>query len=90
MTHLPIFAGNLSSLRRCAVCKKVTHKSARGAILAIKAQPDKNLAPYHCKECGKWHLTTNRRGNYFFQGFIDRVLETDKEKATRLNASPFL
>lgn len=70
------------------MCGKVRHKSARAAIMAIKAQPEKNLAPYECKKCGCWHLTTNRRGNHHFQNFIDRVISADKEKATRLNVSP--
>ena len=70
------------------MCRKVTHKSVKAAIIAIKAQPEKNLAPYKCKECGHWHLTTNRRGNYFFQGFMDRVFEQDRKRAASLTPPP--
>lgn len=70
------------------MCQKVKHKTCRDAIIAIKAQPDRNLAPYFCKKCNLWHLTTNRTGNYFFQSFIDRVLAQDKERAARVNAPP--
>lgn len=65
------------------MCQKVKHKTCRDAIIAIKAQPDRNLAPYRCKKCGQWHLTTNRTGNYFFQGFIDRVMAADAERAAK-------
>lgn len=61
-------------------CSKVRHSNIAHAIIAIAAQPHKCLAPYACKRCSGWHLTQNKRGNRFFQNFIDRVRDTDREK----------
>lgn len=65
------------------MCRKVSHKTLRHAVIALKAQPDKCLAPYQCPECGKWHLTQNRRGNRYFQDFIDRVRAADAQRASK-------
>lgn len=65
------------------MCRKVTHKTMGDAIIAIKAQPDKCLAPYKCPKCGLFHLTQNRRGDRYFQKFIDRILEKDKSRNAR-------
>lgn len=62
------------------MCKKVSHDDLPSAMIAIRRQPMKNLKPYKCDKCGKWHLATNRKGNFHFQNFIDRVRNDDRRR----------
>ena len=60
---------------------KRRHASLQAAMIQLKRQPLKALAPYQCKNCGGWHLGQNKKGDRHFQSFMDRVFKADKGRA---------
>lgn len=38
-----------------------TEREAKSAATAVAWQRGATLAPYHCKLCGLWHLTTRHK-----------------------------
>jgi hypothetical protein len=38
-----------------------TEREAKSAATAVAWQRGATLAPYHCKSCGLWHLTTRHK-----------------------------
>jgi hypothetical protein len=60
-------------------CEKRKHRTLAEAMIAIRRQPRKALAPYFCKLCSAYHLTHSKRDDVF-QRLIDRVRKEDNER----------
>ena len=62
-------------------CTKAAHKSIGHAWIEIRLTSKKNLHPYKCPDCHKWHVG-HSKSPFHNQSEIDRVVQMDIDKKT--------